>query len=184
MEAHYQLQGRMVPEWHLLPHSWGSISNLRSAGGGSAGILTYQSMSILLNLGMSTTSWSLGVEHFQSLLDISCELYVSSSCIGSPSSVHISDRTCQRSIQTSYSYGILLDGAFLASHSSQHVSRLSSLVSCCKKTCNGCCSGLGAQGSTIAAFSPLAAQMCSGYWGSLPQSLTKWQGKLKCLWQS
>ena len=54
---------------------------------GSVGILTYQSMSAILHLRKSTTSGSLGAEHFQQLLDLSGEFCISSSCISSPSSV-------------------------------------------------------------------------------------------------
>ena len=120
-------------------HRWASISTLGSTGGGSVCILRCQSMSSLLHLGKCTTSESLGVEHFQPSLVHSGEFYVSYSCM-------ISRRTCHRSIQTSYSSGTLLDGHFLASHSSQHVGRHFSLLSYHKKSCHGFWSVLGIQG--------------------------------------
>ena len=45
-------------------HSLGRISTFGSTRGGSAGILTHKSISALLHLAESTTSGSLGVEHF------------------------------------------------------------------------------------------------------------------------
>ena len=52
----------------------------------------------------------------------------------------------------------MLDGGSLASHSSQHVGRCSSVVSHHKRSHCGCFSRPGAQGSVISAFNPLAAQ--------------------------
>ena len=45
-------------------HSSGFVSSLGSVIGGSVGILLYQSMSVLLHLGMSSISGCLGVECF------------------------------------------------------------------------------------------------------------------------
>ena len=114
-------------------HSSGCISTLGSTGSGSVGILTYQSMSALLNLGKFTTSGSLGVESFQPPFDISGRLFVSTPCFSSPSYVKVSDRTCHRSIQTSYSGGTLLDGGSVPCHNSWYVGRHSSSVSSHKK---------------------------------------------------
>ena len=86
-------------------------------------------MPALLHLGISTTYEGLGVECLQSSLDVSCKLCVSSYHISSSSSVQISGRTCQRSTQTFDSGGIMFDGDSLASHSSQHVGRSSSVLS-------------------------------------------------------
>ena len=83
--------------------------------------------------GMSTTSGSLGVECFQMPLVISVELWVSSSCISFPGSVQFLAEHVHRLNQTFYSSGTLLYGGFLASYSSQHVGRHSSMVSYHKK---------------------------------------------------
>ena len=56
--------------------------------------------------------------------------------------------------------GSMLDGGSLASHSSQHAGRHSSVVSHCERSCCGCFSRPGTQGSAIYAFNPLAAQRC------------------------
>ena len=53
---------------HSSFHSSGSISNLESPGGGSVGILTYQSMSVILHFGKLSIPNSLGVEHAQPFL--------------------------------------------------------------------------------------------------------------------
>ena len=120
----------MLPEWHLLPqvaqtsfHLWilPEVDLLASS-------FTTQ-MPVLLYLGISTTSGGLGVDCLQPPLDISGKLCVSSSCIDSSSSVHVSGRTYQRSMQTFDSSGTMLDGGLMASHSSHHVGRHSSVVS-------------------------------------------------------
>ena len=110
-------------------HNSDCLSPLRSTRGRSVVILIHQSMSALLHLGKLTNSGSLGFECFQPPQDISYQLCVSSSLYSSNGSVQDSVRTCHKSIQTSYSSGTLLDGGSLASHSSQHVGRHSSLVS-------------------------------------------------------
>ena len=104
-------------------HSSDCISSLLSTENGCVGILTYQLMSAILYLGKSTTSLGLGVECFQPPLDISGGFCVSSSSFNSPGSIKVPVKTCLRSIQTTYSGGTLLDGGFLASHSSQHVGK-------------------------------------------------------------
>ena len=50
----------------------------------------------------------------------------------------------------------MLYGGYLASYSSQHVGGHSWSVSHCKGSCNECFSRPDAEGSAIAAFSPLA----------------------------
>ena len=72
----------------------------------------------------------------------------------------VSGRTGQWSTLTFDSGGAMLDGGSLASHSSQHVGRCSSAVSYHNRSCHGCFSRPGAQGSAISAFNPLAAQQC------------------------
>ena len=108
-----------------LSHSSGCISSMGSARGGSVGIVMYQSMSV--------TSESLGVEHFQPPVDILSQFCVSSSSFCSLGSIQVSGRTYHRSVVISYSSGTLLDGGYLGSHSSQHVGRPSSSVTCCKR---------------------------------------------------
>ena len=54
----------------------------------------------------------------------------------------------------------MLDGGTLASHSSQHVGRHSSVLSQCKIPHHGHFSRPHAQGSAISVFYPLAAQRC------------------------
>ena len=56
--------------------------------------------------------------------------------------------------------GTMLGGGSLASHSSKHVGRHSSMVPHYKRSHCGCLSRPGAQGSAISAFNPLAAQQC------------------------
>ena len=128
--------------------------------GGPAGIFSFHSIPALLHLGISTTSGGLGVEYLQPSLDVSGRLCVSSSCISSSGSAQVSGRTCQRSTQTIDSGSTMLDGGSLALHSSQHVVRHSLVVPCHKRSCHGCLSWPGAQGSALSAFNPLAAQQC------------------------
>ena len=54
----------------------------------------------------------------------------------------------------------VLDGGSLASHSSQHAGRHSSVVSHRKRSRCGCLGRPSAQGSAVSAFNPLAAQRC------------------------
>ena len=77
-----------------------------------------------------------------------------------PSSVQVSGRTCQRSTQTFDSGGTMLDGGSLASHSSQHVGRCSSVLSHHKRSHHGCFGRPCAQESAISAFNPFTAQRC------------------------
>ena len=131
------------------PHNSSCILSLQLTRDWSVGILMFQAISAMLHLGMSTTSRSLGVEHFQPPLDISGELYVSLSCISSLGSVQVSGVACHRSIQNSYSSGTLLDEGSLASHSSQLVGRHSLMVSHHKRPHHGYCSQLGIGGSAM-----------------------------------
>ena len=108
-------------------HNLGCISSLGSSKGGSVGILMYQSISAILQIGKSTASGSLVVECFQPPLDVSGEL-CDSSYISSPGSVQFSGKICHRSIQISSCGGTLLDGGCLASPSSWHVGRHSLLI--------------------------------------------------------
>ena len=178
VDADYLSWGWLLLEWHLLPKMAQAALCLWVYQGGSAGILPYHSVPVLLHLGNLTTSGGLGVECLQPSLDVSGKLYVSSSCIGPCSSVHIPDRRCQRSNQTFDSDGTMLDGGSLASHSSQHIGRHSSVLSHHKRSCHGCFGRPCAQGSDIYAFNPLAAQRCMlCRQGSLPQSVRQWWGQ-------
>ena len=107
-----------------------------------------------------TTSGGLRVECLQLSLDVSAKLYISSSHISSSSSIQVSGRTCQRSTQTFDSYGTMLDGGSLASHSFQHVGRCILAISHYKWSCHGCFSRPCAQRSAISAFNPFAAHKC------------------------
>ena len=106
--------------WVTVDMSISMPSYFGSTGGGSLGILMYQSMSMLLHLGKSPISGNLEVEHFQLPLDISGQLCVSSSSFSSPGSVQVPVRTWQRSM---YSSDTFWDGVSLASHNSQCVGR-------------------------------------------------------------
>ena len=141
-------------------HGSGSTSTLGWSGSGSIGILWYQSMSALLHFGISITSWRNGVECCQLSLDISGELCVSFCCVSSPSSLQVSGRTFHRSTQNSYSSCDLLDRGILDSSTSQHVEDHSSSVSYHKNPHHGCFGRLGAVGTAVAEFNPLAAQRC------------------------
>ena len=159
--SHYLPQERLL--LRLVPassFSSGCISSLGSTGGVSVGILTYQSMSAVLPLGKSTSSGNLGVEDFQPPMDISGELCVSFPHVCSSTSVQVSGRTCQGSVQISYSSGTLLDGGSLASHHFQHFGRHSSFMSHCKRPHHGCLGRLGPQGPAITTFNLLAAPRC------------------------
>ena len=67
-------QGGSRVVYYLL-HSSSSISIWMSTGGESIGILTYKSMAVLLHLGKSTASVTLGIEQFKPPWDISSELF-------------------------------------------------------------------------------------------------------------
>ena len=143
--------------------------------GGSVGFLTHQSMSALLHSGKTFSSRSFGVECVQPSVEVSGELCVSTPCINSV--VQVVRGTCYKLIQTSYSGGAMLDGEFVASHSSQHFGRHYSLISHCKRSHQGCFRRFSTQGSAIAAFNPsLLNDMCCTDKGSLPQSVRQWQG--------
>ena len=108
----------------------------------------------------TTASGGLGVGCLQPSLDFSGKLCVSSSGSGPSCSVQVSGRTCQQSTQMVDSSGTMLDGGSLASHSSQHVGRCSSVVSHHKRSHRGCFGRPGTQGSVISPFNPLAARQC------------------------
>ena len=144
---------------------------------GPTGIFSFYSMQALFHLGNSTTSGGLGVESLQPSLDFSGKLHVSTSSSSPSSSVQVSGRTCQWSIQTFDSCGTLLDGGSLASHSSQHVGRCSSVVSHHEISHIVCFGRPGTQESVISAFNPLVPQQHVLHrQGSLPWSVRQLQG--------
>ena len=122
VEADYLSQDQMLLEWHLLPqvahaafHLWGLPEVDLLASAHSTQCQHYYTLESPLPLG------GLGVECLQPSLEVSGRLHVSSSSISSSGSVQVSGRTCQSSTQTFDSGGTMLDGGFLALHSSQHV---------------------------------------------------------------
>ena len=136
-------------------------------------------MPTLFHFGNSTASGGLRVECLQPSLEISGKFCVSSSCSGPSCSVQVSSRTCQQSTQTFTSGGSMLDGGSLASHSSQHAGRCSSVVPSCKRSHCGCFGRPGTQGSAISAFNPLAlSNKCYADKASLPHSVRQWGGNL------
>ena len=162
VEADFLSRDRLLLEWHLLPSSGsGSFLPLGPSRGGPAGIFSFYSLPALFHFGNSTASGGLGVECLQPSLEISGKLCVPSSSSGPSCSVQVSSRTCQRSTQTFDSGGSMLDGGSLASHSSQHAGRHSSVVSHCKRSRCGCLGRPGAEGSAVSAFNPLGCSaMC------------------------
>ena len=140
------------------PSSFSPVGSMR---GWSASILPYLSMLALFHLESAITLRGLRVECLQPSLEVSGKLCLSSSFNG-----------CQRLTQTFDSGGTMLDGGFLASHSSQHVRRYYSAKSYCKRSHHRCVSRPCAQGSALSAFNSLAAQRCVlCRQGSLPQSV-------------
>ena len=139
--------------------SLGCILSLGSTRGGSAGILTCQSTSVLLYL-VKSTSRCLGVECSHQPLDISGKLCVSSSSFSYIASIKVPGRMCHRSVKTSYFGSTFLEGGSLVSHSSQHVGRHSLPMSHCKGPHHGCLSRLCAQWSASTAFNLWAAHRC------------------------
>ena len=159
VEADYLSWDQMLLEWHFLPqmaqaafHLWVFPEVDLLASSHSTQCQHYYILESPLPVG------GLGVECLQPSLDVSGKLCVASSCISSSGSVQVSGRTCQRSAQMVDSGDIMLDGGSLAPHSSQHVGRCSLVVPYCKRSCHGCLSRPGAQGSATSAFNPLAAQ--------------------------
>ena len=145
----------------VAPSSSGGSDSFLPLGpsiGGTPGIFSFYSLPALFHFGNSPASGGLGVEFLQPSLEFSGKLCISSSGSGPSCSGQVSSRTCQRSTLTFASGGSMLDGSSLASHSSQHAGRHSSVVSHCKRSHHGCFGRPGAQGSAISAFNPLAAQ--------------------------
>ena len=152
-EADFLSWNQMLPEWHLLPqvalagfHLWGLPEVDLLSSSHSTQCQHY------FTFGNSTASGGLGVGCLQPSLEISGKLCVSSSSSGPSCSVQVSSRTCQWSTQTFTS-----GGSMLASYSSQHAGRCSSVVPSCKRSHHGCLGRSGTPGSAISAFNPLAA---------------------------
>ena len=89
-------------------YSPSSLPALESTSNGSVGFLMYQSVSALFQSAVTITSRSFGVDGIQPSMEVSGEVCPSSSSINS-SSVQVYSRTCHKSVQTSYSSGIMLD---------------------------------------------------------------------------
>ena len=145
----------------------------------------YQSMWALL---WSEKPWplaALGLNAFNHPWTYQVEFFIYSSWIshiGSLSSVLISDRTYQRSVQTSSC--TLLDTGSLASHTSQQVERHSSQVAYHNRSHQGCFGMLDAQGSTITAFNSLGAEGYVLYRQGFSSTVFRqWQGWLEHLQQ-
>ena len=184
VEADFLSRDQLLPEWHLLPQVVQAAFPLWGFQRWTSCIFLFYSMPPLFHFGNSTASGGLGVECLQPSLEFSGKLCVSSSSSGPSCSVQVSSRTCQQSTQTFASGGSMLDGSSLASHSSQHAGRCSSVVSHHKRSCCGCFGRPGTQGSAISAFNPLLlSNVCYANKGSLPQSVRQWQGQLKRLHQ-
>ena len=129
----------------------------------------------IIHLGESTTSGSLGVKDFNPLWTYKVR-YISPYCMSPPSSVQVSDKVCDRSIQISDTYCTLLDGGSLPLHISQHVGRYSWFVSYSKRSHQGCLNRLDAPRSAITVFNPLLCRyICFTDKGSFPESVGQWQ---------
>ena len=117
------------------------------------GILTYQSMSALSHLEKTITSGSLGVTAFNDpwTHKVSYFLLLHNPCFW---------QNISQVISAFNSSSTMSDRSSLASHSTQHARRHSSLVTYCKGSLCGCFSRPCAQGSAIAAFNTLADQRC------------------------
>ena len=170
MEADYLSQGRWVPHWHLLHciaqvafQLWGQHSHVPT----NVRLITPWKILYF---------WKPQGGMLSTILGHSDELCVSSSCIGSLGSVQVPSRTCHRSIQTSYCSGTLLVGIFLASHSSQHVWRHSSLLFYLNESCHWCFSGLVLKDLPSLHWTLwLLRDIYCADKESLPQSVRPWQ---------
>ena len=155
VEVNYLSWGKLIPEWHLLPciaqaTFWllGQLEVDLLASSHNNQFQLYYTLELLLTPGALAFNT---FNHWG-------ELCISFLNVNSSSVVHICSKSFHNSVQTFYSSGTMWDGGFLASHSSKHVGRCSSLVCHCKGSCHGCFGRSGAQGSAIVAFNPLAAQ--------------------------
>ena len=80
--------------------------------------------------------------------------------------------------------GTMLDGGYMAPHSSQHVGRCSLVVPHHKRYCHGCLSRPGTRGPALSAFTLwLLSYVCYADKGFVPQSVRQWQGQLEHLCQ-
>ena len=162
----------------------GSFSNLGPSRGGPAGILSFHSMPGLLHLGISTTSEGLGVEWLQPSLDVSDKLHISSSCISSSSSVHVSGGTCQRSAQTFDSGGPLLDGGSLLLTVLNMLADIPQQCPIIKDLIVDVSAGQVLKGLPYLHLTLwLLNEVCYVDRGSLPQSVRQWQGQFKYIHQ-
>ena len=158
MEADCFSWGRLVKEWHLLPHIFQAA--FQPLGQPKIDLLASSctNQCQLYYTGVTITSRSLGVECIQPSMEVSGELCIFSSSINSSGVVQVSSGTWHKSIQTSYSCGNLLDRGSLGSQISQHVGGHSLSAPHCKGSCHRYFSRPCVSGPAIVAFNPLAAQ--------------------------
>ena len=99
VEANYLFWDQLVPKVDPpSSHYSDCVSSMGSTRGGSIDILTYQSVSALLQLVKCSPSWGLGIECFQPSLGLPGELCISSSSFSSPGSIHVPDGMCHQSV--------------------------------------------------------------------------------------
>ena len=159
-EADYLSWGRLVLEWHLLPHiAWAAFKQWRQLGVHLLASLCTNQCQHCHILENPLPLEALELNTFNHPFDISDELYGSSTCISSPSSV--SCRIFHSSVQTSYSRGTLLGGG-----SPVWLPTVPSMMKGIFQQCpiikyhHGCFSRPGPQGSAITAFNLLPTQIC------------------------
>ena len=140
VEADYLSWDQLLLEWHFLPQ-------VPQAAFCLWGLPEVDLLACTLGLNAFSHHWTFQVSYMFTPLAL-VPLVLS----------RVSGRTCQQSTQTFDYGGTMLDGGSLASHSSQHVGRCSSVSSHHKISHCGCFGWPGAQGSVISAFNPLAAQ--------------------------
>ena len=159
VEADFLSKDQMLLEWHLLPqvaqaafHLWGlpEVDLLASSRSTQwQHYFTLETPLPLGDLGLNAFShpWKFQVSY----------VFPSPALVPLVLSKFLAEHV-RGQLRHLASGGSMLDGSSLASHSSQHAGRCSSVVPSSRRSCCGCCSRPGAQGSAISAFNPLAAQ--------------------------
>ena len=141
-------------------------------------------MPALLHLGISTISGVLGVECLQPSLDVSGKLCVSSSCISSSGSVHVSGRT----FKGQFRHLILVASYWMeAPWLPTVLNMLADVPQQCpiiKDLTVDVSVGQVLKGRPYLHLNLwLLSDVCYTDKGSLPQSVRNWQGQLECLCQ-
>ena len=183
VEADYLPWDQMLPEWHLLPqvaqaafHLWHLPEVDPLASSSCTQCQHYYVLESPLPLG------ALGVECLHWMFQV--QLCVSSSCISSSSSVQVSGRTCQRSVQTFDSGGTILDGGSLAPHSSNMLADIAQQCPIIKDLAMDFSVDQVLKGLPYLHLSLwLFSVVCYADGGSLLQSVRQWWGQLECLHQ-